>query len=141
MRNFSRCNRSWYVSLFLFSRDTAYGYPLHSWGRVYVPQSHWQDLRGETEQQPSWQESQLFEAQAAQTGPASGPFLHRPLCWQRTKFSFTSYLTFLSYFTQKLPNFYERIILFSSITISIFKKKLIFFKKIAKKYIRRKIVS
>ena len=58
---------------------TAHGRAVDLGGRVHVPQSHRQVVRGEAEEQPLGQVDQLHQAQAGQAGLHRGPLRHRPL--------------------------------------------------------------
>lgn len=74
--NWNVVSRNWRVLLL----NLAFGYSLHPWGRVYVPQSHWQDLWREVDEQPFGQVAQLPKAKTTKARPGRSSLCHWPLC-------------------------------------------------------------
>jgi len=60
--------------------NVAHGYPVDPRGRVYVPESHGQDVSGQADNQPLGEIAQLQETSTAKTGLSSGALCSRPLC-------------------------------------------------------------
>lgn len=59
--------------------NVAHGYPVDPRRRVYVPESHGQDVRGQADNQPLGKIAQLQETGTAETGLPSGTLRSRPL--------------------------------------------------------------